>query len=54
MEAWEIFLRRKWRRALAVRERIFFSEEAVHLALAGGVGVIGAVSNLVFFSCWSR
>ena len=49
MRAGRVLLRREWRRALAVRERIFFSEEAVHLVLAGVVGVLGAVTNLVFF-----
>ena len=49
LRAGRVLLRREWRRALAVRERIFFSEEAVHLLLAGVVGVLGAVTNLIFY-----
>ncbi|MEI8044208.1 MAG: chloride channel protein, partial [Verrucomicrobiota bacterium] len=43
------FFRRHWQRALRIRERIRFSEEAVHLLLAGGVGVIGGVVNILFY-----
>lgn len=43
------FFRRHWRRALAVREKFHFSEEAFHLVLAGGVGVIGGLVNLFFY-----
>jgi CIC family chloride channel protein len=43
------FFRRHWQRALAVRERIRISDEAIHLLLAGGVGIIGGLTNLVFF-----
>jgi CIC family chloride channel protein len=43
------FLRRHWQRALKVRERLHFSEEAFHLLLAGGVGVIGGLVNLLFY-----
>jgi len=43
------FFRRHWQRALRVREKIHFSEEAFHLVLAGGVGVIGGLVNLFFF-----
>ena len=49
LRAGRVLLRREWRRALAVRERIFFSEEAVHLVLAGVVGILGALTNLVFY-----
>lgn len=42
------FLRLHWRGALRVRERLKVSEEAVHLVLAGGVGIIGGIVNLVF------
>ncbi|EEF61864.1 ClcB-like voltage-gated chloride channel protein [Pedosphaera parvula] len=41
-------LRRHWQRALQIREKFRFSEEAFHLVLAGGVGVIGGFVNLVF------
>src|SRR6476620_11027746 len=43
------FIRRHWRRALRIREKIRFSEEAFHLVLAGGVGVIGGLVNLLFY-----
>ena len=49
VSAGRALLRRKWQRALALRERIVFSEEAFHLLLAGIVGVLGAVTNLVFY-----
>ncbi len=42
-------VRRDWRRALRVRERVWLSEEAGHLVLAGGVGVIGGFVNLFFY-----
>jgi CIC family chloride channel protein len=45
----EAMLRRYWRRALRVRERVWLSEEAGHLVLAGGVGVIGGFVNLFFY-----
>jgi CIC family chloride channel protein len=44
------FLRRHWQKALQVREKLLFSEEALTLLLAGGVGVIGALVNLFFYS----
>ncbi|HHY85565.1 MAG TPA: ClcB-like voltage-gated chloride channel protein [Verrucomicrobia bacterium] len=40
------FLRRHWHRLLRIREKIRFSEEAFHLVLAGGVGVLGGLVNL--------
>jgi H+/Cl- antiporter ClcA/CBS domain-containing protein len=43
------FFRRHWQRALRIREKIHFSEEAFHLVLAGGVGVIGGLVNLFFY-----
>lgn len=43
------FFRRHWRRALEVRGKLKFSEEALHLVLAGVVGVIGGLVNLVFY-----
>jgi chloride channel protein, CIC family len=43
------FLRANWQRLLGIRERIRFSEEAFHLVLAGGVGVVGGLVNLVFY-----
>ena len=43
------FFQRHWQRALRIRERIRFSEEAFHLLLAGGVGVIGGLVNIFFY-----
>ena len=43
------FFRRHWQRLLRIRERVHFSEEAFHLVLAGGVGVIGGLINLFFY-----
>ncbi len=43
------FFRRHWQRALRIRQRIRFSEEAYHLLLAGGVGVIGGLVNIFFY-----
>lgn len=42
-------LRRNWRRALQLREKIELREEALHLVLAGVVGLLGGLVNLVFF-----
>ena len=43
------FFRRHWRRALQLREKLVLKEEAFHLVLAGGVGVIGGLVNLCFY-----
>ena len=43
------FLHRHWRRALRWREKIILNEEAFHLLLAGIVGVIGGLVNLLFY-----
>lgn len=43
------YFRRHWQRALRIREQLRFSEEAFHLLLAGGVGVIGGLVNLAFY-----
>ncbi|HMP81708.1 MAG TPA: hypothetical protein PKA41_03255, partial [Verrucomicrobiota bacterium] len=43
------FLRQHWRQVLRWREKLRFREEALHLALAGCVGVIGGLVNLFFF-----
>ena len=43
--------RKHWLRALRIREKVRFSEEAFHLMLAGGVGVIGGFVNVVFHKC---
>ncbi len=43
------FFHRHWQRALRIRQRIRFSEEAFHLLLAGGVGVIGGLVMIFFY-----
>ncbi len=43
------FFRRHWRRLLLIRDRLRLSEEAFHIILAGIVGVIGGVTNLVYY-----
>ena len=43
------YLRRNWQRALRIREKFRFNEEAFHLVLAGGVGVLGGVVNLLCY-----
>lgn len=45
------FFQRHWQRALRIREKLRFSEEAFHLVLAGAVGVIGGLVNIVFYYC---
>jgi CIC family chloride channel protein len=55
------YMHRHWQKALRVREKLILSEEALHLLLAGGVGVLGGLVNLAFYSAiegvqslWSR
>jgi CIC family chloride channel protein len=43
------FAREHWRQVLHWREKLQFREEALHLAMAGCVGVVGGMVNLVFF-----
>lgn len=43
------YFRKHWQRALRIREKLQFSEEAFHLVLAGGVGVLGGLVNLFFY-----
>src|SRR3954451_7803569 len=45
------FFRRHWQRALLIRERLRFSEEAFHLLLGAGVGVIGGLTNWAYWGC---
>ena len=42
------FCRRHWQRTLILRDRFWLSEEALHLFLAAGVGVLGGVANLSY------
>lgn len=43
------FLSDNWRKAIQWRGKVVFHEEGLHLAMAGVVGVIGGLVNLVFF-----
>jgi CIC family chloride channel protein len=45
------FARQHWQGALRIREKLRVSEEAFHLVLAGGVGVIGGLTNVGFHLC---
>src|SRR2546427_513019 len=45
------FFQRHWRELLRIREKLRLSEETLHLLLAGGVGIIGGLVNLIFFRC---
>ena len=52
MQLWDklhSFFRRHWQRLLRIRQKILVSEEAFHLILAAGVGVIGGLVNVFFF-----
>ena len=42
------FFRRHWQGALLIRERFRLNEDALHLILAGIVGVIGGATSLVY------
>ncbi|MFO1514106.1 MAG: hypothetical protein U1F83_14530 [Verrucomicrobiota bacterium] len=42
------FLRRHWQQALQFREKFILREEALHLAIAGVVGVLGLGEPCVF------
>lgn len=48
VRALRAYLRRHWQRALQIREKIGLSEEALHILLAGGVGLIGGLITVVF------
>lgn len=43
------YLRRHWRAALQLREKFALREEALHLVIAGVVGIIGGLVNLFFY-----
>lgn len=43
------FFRSHWRRALQLREKFILSEETLHLAMAGVVGILGGLVNFAFF-----
>lgn len=48
-QAARTYIRTHWRRLLDIRERLHVSEEAVHLVLAGCVGVCGGFINILFY-----
>ena len=41
-------LRKHWRKAIIIRDRVRLSEEAVHLLMAGVVGIVGALANVAY------
>jgi len=43
------FMRRHWQQALRVRAKLWLSEEGLHLVMAGIVGVMGGVVNVLFY-----
>jgi CIC family chloride channel protein len=43
------YARKNWRRLLRLRERLFLSEEAFHLLMAGVVGIVGGITNYLFY-----
>lgn len=45
----QAYLRRHWQGWLRLRQKLRFSEDAFHLVLAGGVGVIGGLVNLFVY-----
>src|SRR5580658_3995393 len=45
------YLRQHWQRALQVRQRLVLSQEALHLLMAEVVGVIGGMTNVLFYLC---
>jgi CIC family chloride channel protein len=48
-QATRAYIREHWRRLLKIREHLRVSEEAVHLVIAGGVGVCGGLINILFY-----
>ena len=45
------FVRRHLRRALEIRERVRINEETLHMLLAGIIGIIGGLTNVLFYGC---
>jgi CIC family chloride channel protein len=44
-------IKQNWQRALKIREHLRYREEVFHLVMAGSVGIIGGLANLVFYFC---
>src|SRR6185436_18897061 len=42
------FFRRHWQGALLIREKLRINEEALHLIMAGVVGVIGGATSIAY------
>ena len=51
MEAARRVVRRHWQTALSLRQHLRLSEEAYHLIIAGGVGMIAGIIYQVFHAC---
>jgi len=43
------YLRQHWQKALQVRQRLVLSQEVLHLLMAGVVGLMGGVINVLFY-----
>jgi chloride channel protein, CIC family len=43
------FLRQHWQKALRVREKLGLNEETLHLVMAGVVGLMGGIINVLFY-----
>jgi CIC family chloride channel protein len=43
------FIHRHWQKALKVREKLWLTEETLHLVMAGGVGLLGGIINVLFY-----
>lgn len=49
LNVFQRFVRKHWQMALKVRDRLRMSEEAFHLLVAGAVGLIGGLSQIVYY-----
>jgi CIC family chloride channel protein len=47
--ATRLLLRRHWQKALRVREKVWLSQEGLHLVMAAVVGLMGGVVNVLFY-----
>ncbi|MDB6057920.1 MAG: chloride channel protein, partial [Verrucomicrobiales bacterium] len=48
-QATRAYIREHWRKLLKIRELLRFSEETIHLVIAGCVGVCGGFINILFY-----
>ncbi len=51
MEWIRAFFRLHWKGALLLRDKLRLNEEALHLVLAGLIGVVGGAVNLIYHAC---